>query len=111
MLFVLDKKLQSRPLNAIQIDTVTVPQEYMNQCYNVQLPVLTYQNVPMQVSTTGPSNIIQQCLHNSEYKNQTKTLIKNESEQHIHSNQAQNKNLFTSNDPANIILITLSSIY
>ena len=108
---MLDKKLQSHPLNAIQIDTVTVPQEYINQCYNVQLPVLTYQNVPMQVSTTGPNNILQQCLHHSEYKNQTKTLIKKESEQHIYSNQAQNKNSFTSNNSVNIILITLFSIY
>lgn len=108
---MLDKKLQSHPLNAIQIDTVTVPQEYINQCYNVQLPVLTYQSVPMQVSTTGPNNILQQCLHHSKYKNQTKTLIKKESEQHIHSNQAQNKNSFTSNNSVNIILITLFSIY
>ncbi|KAK9304069.1 hypothetical protein QLX08_004445 [Tetragonisca angustula] len=102
LLFVLDKKLQSHPLNAIQIDTVTVPQEYINQCYNVQLPVLTYQNVPMQVSTTGPNNILQQCLHHSEYKNQTKTLIKKESEQHIYSNQAQNKNSFTNTGETNI---------
>ncbi|KOX78849.1 hypothetical protein WN51_08608 [Melipona quadrifasciata] len=101
LLFVLDKKLQSRPINSIQIDTVTIPQEYMNQCYNVQLPVLTYQNIPMQVSTTGP-NIIQQCLHHSEYKNQTKTLIKKESEQHIHLNQAQNKNSFTNAGKKNI---------
>lgn len=86
---MLDKKLQSHPLSAI-----TVPQEYVNQCYNVQLPILA-----MQVSTTGTSNVIQQCINHSEYQNQIKTpsLMKEESEHHIHSNQTQNKSTFLIN--------------
>ncbi|XP_050589740.1 putative uncharacterized protein DDB_G0282133 isoform X3 [Bombus affinis] len=90
LFFVLDKKLQSHPLSAI-----TVPQEYVNQCYNVQLPILA-----MQVSTTGTSNVIQQCINHSEYQNQIKTpsLMKEESEHHIHSNQTQNKNTFLINN-------------
>lgn len=106
MFFVLDKKLQSHALNAIHVDTITVPQECVNQCYNVQLPVLTYQNIPMQISSTGTSNAIQQCLNHLEHKNQIKTLplMKKESEQHIHSNQAQNesKSLINSNNFTNI---------
>ncbi|XP_048261723.1 uncharacterized protein LOC100649728 isoform X2 [Bombus terrestris] len=90
LFFVLDKKLQSHPLSAI-----TVPQEYVNQCYNVQLPILA-----MQVSTTGTSNVIQQCINHSEYQNQIKTpsLRKEESEHHIHSNQTQNKSTFLINN-------------
>lgn len=103
---MLDKKLQSHALNAIHVDTITVPQECVNQCYNVQLPVLTYQNIPMQVSSTGTSNAIQQCLNHLEHKNQIKTLplMKKESKQHIHSNQAQNesKSLINSNNFTNI---------
>ncbi|CAK9813749.1 hypothetical protein ANTQUA_LOCUS7751 [Anthophora quadrimaculata] len=89
LFFVLDKTMQPHPLN-----TITVPREYVNQCYNVQLPVLTYQNIPMQVSSTGAKNVIQQCANTSEYKDQTKTspLTKKESEQHVHLNQAQNTN-------------------
>lgn len=105
MVFVLDKKLQSHALNAIHVDTITVPQEYVNQCYNVQLPVLTYQNIPMQVSSTGTNNVIQQCLNHLEHKNQTKILMKKESEQHIHPNQAhqnESKSLINSNNFTNI---------
>ncbi|KOC64821.1 hypothetical protein WH47_00324 [Habropoda laboriosa] len=89
LFFVLDKTMQPHPLNAI-----TVPREYVNQCYNVQLPILTYQNIPMQVSSTGTENVIQQSVTSSEYKDQSKTspLMKKESEQHVHLNQAQNTN-------------------
>ncbi|XP_034192937.2 uncharacterized protein LOC117610086 isoform X1 [Osmia lignaria lignaria] len=71
LFFVLDKKLQANPLNAIHIDTITIPQEYVKQCYNVQVPVLTYQNIPLQVSAAG-TNVIPQCLNKSEQESQNK---------------------------------------
>lgn len=60
MFFVLDKKFQTYPLNAIQLDAITVPQECVNQCYNIQVPLLTYKNIPMQISPmTGTNNVMQ----------------------------------------------------
>lgn len=112
---MLDKKLQSHPLSAIHLDTITVPQEYVNQCYNVQVPILTYQNIPMQVSPTGTNNVTQECSNYSDCKNQTKTslLMKKESIHNIHLNQAQNENksLINSNNFLNIIYKNLVSVY
>ncbi|CAL7949920.1 unnamed protein product [Xylocopa violacea] len=93
LFFVLDKKLQTHPLNTIHVDTLAVPQEYANQCYNVQVPVHTYQNIPMQVTPTETNNI-QQCLNQLEYKNanEISSLTKKKSEQHVHLNKTQNIN-------------------
>ncbi|XP_076392771.1 uncharacterized protein LOC100878980 isoform X2 [Megachile rotundata] len=86
LFFVLDKNLQSHPLNPIHLDTITIPQECVKQCYNVQVPVLTYQNIPMQVATAGTSSVIPQCLNSSEHKGQNNNILsmKNESEVPVH---------------------------
>ncbi|XP_026669052.1 uncharacterized protein LOC108624595 isoform X3 [Ceratina calcarata] len=75
LFFVLDKKLQ----NAIHVDTISVPKDYVNQCYNVQVPVLAYQKIPVQVSPTGASNVIQQCV-NSECNNLNETQLTKQTE-------------------------------
>ncbi|XP_043255167.1 homeobox protein 2-like [Colletes gigas] len=86
LFFVLDKKLQSHPLNAIHVDTIPLPQEYLKQCYNLQVPVLTYQNIPMQIPTIGTNNVIQQCSSNSEHRKQSDTaFIMKEAEQCVNS--------------------------
>ncbi|XP_053984136.1 uncharacterized protein LOC128879222 [Hylaeus volcanicus] len=91
LFYVLDKKLQPHPLNAIHVDTITLPQEYLKQCYNLQVPVLTYQNIPLQIPTIGTNNILQPCLSNLEQRNQTETvsLIKKEAEQSLHSSNTE----------------------
>ncbi|XP_076284325.1 uncharacterized protein LOC143210922 [Lasioglossum baleicum] len=71
LLFLLDKKLQPHPLNAIQVDAITLPQEYLNQCYNMQVPILTYKNIPVPIPAVEVNNIIQQCPISSETKNET----------------------------------------
>lgn len=68
---MLDKKLQANPLNAIHLDTIAIPQEYVKQCYNVQVPVLTYQNIPLQVSAAG-TNVIPQCSNKLEHESLNK---------------------------------------
>ncbi|XP_076656964.1 uncharacterized protein LOC143361454 isoform X2 [Halictus rubicundus] len=73
LLLLVDKKLQPHPLNAIQLDTITLPQEYLKQCYNVQVPILTYKNIPVPIPAVEVNNIIQQCPISSEQKNEITT--------------------------------------
>ncbi|KZC06511.1 hypothetical protein WN55_10422 [Dufourea novaeangliae] len=90
LFFVLDKKLQPQPLNTIQLDTITLPQEYLKQCYNVQVPVLTYQNIPMPIPAVR-TNVVQQCLINSEHQNQSETtpLFKEDAKHSVHISDTQ----------------------
>ncbi|XP_031825510.1 uncharacterized protein LOC116423906 [Nomia melanderi] len=85
LFFMLDKQLQSHPLNTIHLDTITLPQEYLKQCYNVQVPILTYQNIPMPIPAVGTNSAMQQCSTNSECKNQIEIpSLLNQEEQKVH---------------------------
>lgn len=96
---MLDKKFQPHPLNAIHLDTITVPQEYVNQCYNVQVPVLTYKNIPMQIPPSAEANnVAQQCPN--------PCLTKKEAGQCTHPPNAELSNRFTqitSNEMQNML--------
>ncbi|XP_076666575.1 uncharacterized protein LOC143368104 isoform X2 [Andrena cerasifolii] len=88
LFFVLDKKFQPHPLNAIHLDTITIPQEYVNQCYNVKVPVLTYKNIPMQIPPSAEANnAAQQCPN--------PCLTKNEAGQCAHPPNTELLNQFT----------------
>ncbi|XP_035724758.1 uncharacterized protein MAL13P1.304-like isoform X2 [Vespa mandarinia] len=59
ILLVMKKKVQSLPLNKIPSP---IPQ-YTTQCYNVQVPIITYQNIPLQISTCTSGDInISPCI-------------------------------------------------
>lgn len=53
------KKVHSLPVNNIPSP---IPQ-YTTQCYNVQVPIITYQNIPLQISTCTSGDInISPCI-------------------------------------------------
>ncbi|KAK2583021.1 hypothetical protein KPH14_009064 [Odynerus spinipes] len=65
ILLVMEKKVKSLPVNKIQIKPISIPQ-CTTQCYNVQVPIITYQNVPLQISTCAPGEIsISSCIANN----------------------------------------------
>lgn len=52
LFLVVENKAQAPALSAFQIDPSPVSAcQYNSQCYNVQVPVLSYQNLPLQIST------------------------------------------------------------
>nr|XP_033324337.1 uncharacterized protein LOC117219348 isoform X2 [Megalopta genalis] len=94
LLFVMDPKVQPHPLNAIQLDTITVPQECLKQFYNVQVPILTYKNIPIPIPAAEASSAMQQCPSNSKQKNETLIAfpLKEEVEHGVHASDNKSIN-------------------
>ncbi|XP_024942065.1 uncharacterized protein LOC107269000 isoform X2 [Cephus cinctus] len=57
-LLMVEKKVQPTSASNMQLGFSSVPNcQYMTQCYNVQVPVLSYQNVPVQISTQSQAKV------------------------------------------------------
>lgn len=56
LFLVVENKAQASAHCAVQMDSSPVAScQYTTQCYNVQVPVLSYQNLPLQISTQQQS--------------------------------------------------------
>ncbi|XP_072757064.1 uncharacterized protein [Anoplolepis gracilipes] len=74
LLMVDEKKLHALPINALNIEAAASSNTQLLQCYSVQIPVIAYHNVPLQIS-----NIPRQMQENIKLECQSDSLKDRES--------------------------------